>query len=88
MITPDLELENMTLKLRDAFRVFAWEMYKVSYSPHYTPDILYTRFYSLWKRSRVAEMDFFQLEALAIKKGFSIEELLTRRACYYGICNE
>lgn len=84
MIRPDPELERLTLKLRDAFRVFAWQMYKTSY-PSQNPNDVYCKFYTLWNRSRVAEMDFFRLKTLAIDKGFTVEEMLTIRVRYYGL---
>ena len=90
MIRPDPEIERMTLKLRDAFRVFAWQMFKVSYSNSDLDNLntLHSKFYGFWRRSRVSEMDFFQLKNLAIKKGFSIEEILSIRASYYGLNDE
>lgn len=90
MIRPDPEIERMTLKLRDAFRVFAWQMFKISYTSSDLDSLntLHSKFYGLWRRSRVAEMDFFQLKSLAIQKGFSIEDMLEIRAHYYGLNNE
>ena len=91
MITPDPNIERATLRLRDAFRVFAWEMFKVSYNNPKNPEnlnTLHSRFYWLWRQSRVSTMDFFQLENLAIEKGFSVEEFLMIRAHYYGFNSE
>lgn len=81
----DSEREQTTLRLRDAFRVLAWQVYETN--PEIREDLnqRYTRFYSRWKQSKIRSMDFSQLSELAAERGFSIEQLLTIRDCYYGI---
>lgn len=88
MITPDPELERLTLHLRDAFRILVWEMFKKDFNNPSDPENLntvYCGYYSLWRSSHVISMDFFQLKDLAIQKGFSVEELLENRQLYYGL---
>ncbi|MEG4594136.1 hypothetical protein QUB00_20345 [Microcoleus sp. F8_C2] len=48
-------------------------------------DQRYTKFYSRWTRSKIRSMDLAQLTELATERGFTIEELLFYRECYYGI---
>lgn len=85
MIQVDSETEQATLRLRDAFRVLAWQVYETN--PEIREDLnqRYTRFYSRWRQSKIRLMDLSQLTDLATERGFSIEQLLTIRECYYSI---
>lgn len=85
MIQLDTEIEQTTLRLRDAFRVLAWEVFETN--PQIREDLnqRYTRFYSRWRQSKIRSMDLSQLTQLAAERGFTIEQLLTIRECYYSI---
>ncbi|MEG4574266.1 hypothetical protein QUA56_16475 [Microcoleus sp. N3A4] len=85
MMQLDTQTEQKTLRLRDAFRVFAWEVFETN--PQIREDLnqRYTRFYSRWRQSKIRSMDLSQLTQLATERGFSVEQLLTIRECYYSI---
>ena len=85
MIQIDSETEQTTLRLRDAFRVLAWQVFETN--PEIREDLnqRYTRFYSRWRQSKIRSMDFIQLTELAAERGFSVEGLLFYRECYYSI---
>ncbi|MEG4587235.1 hypothetical protein QUA54_18745 [Microcoleus sp. MOSTC5] len=85
MTQADLETDQETLRLRDAFRVFAWQVFESHLLLKGDLDQRYTRFYSRWTRSKIRSMDLSQLTELATERGFSIEQLLTIRECYYCI---
>ena len=85
MIQADLETDQQTLRLRDAFRVLAWQVFETNPQIRENLDQRYTRFYSRWTRSKIRSMDLSQLTELATERGFSIEQLLTIRECYYCI---
>lgn len=80
-----IETDQKTLRLRDAFRVLAWEVFETN--PEIREDLnqRYSRFYSRWRQSKIRSMDLNQLTQLAAERGFSIEQLLTIRECYYSI---
>ncbi|MEG4210430.1 hypothetical protein [Microcoleus sp. S13_B4] len=84
-VDTQIETDQETLRLRDAFRVLAWEVFETN--PRIREDLnqRYTRFYSRWKQSKIRSMDLTQLTELAAERGFSIEQLLTIRECYYSI---
>ncbi|MEG4970551.1 hypothetical protein QUB11_28475 [Microcoleus sp. B6-A1] len=79
------ETDQETLRLRDAFRVLAWEVFESSLRLRGDLDQRYTKFNTRWMRSKIRSMDLAQLTELAAERGFSIEQLLTIRECYYGI---
>ncbi|MEG3933762.1 MULTISPECIES: hypothetical protein [unclassified Microcoleus] len=85
MIQIDSQTEQTTLRLRDAFRVLAWEVFETN--PEIREDLnqRYTRFYSRWRQCKIRSMDLTELSLLATERGFSIEQLLTIRECYYSI---
>lgn len=85
MMQLDTQTEQTTLRLRDAFRVLAWEVFETN--PEIREDLnqRYTRFYSRWRKSQIRSMDLSQLSELAAGRGFSIEQLLAIRECYYSI---
>ncbi|MEG4857106.1 hypothetical protein QUB75_04670 [Microcoleus sp. K1-B6] len=87
MMQPDAQIETdqKTLRLRDAFRVLAWEVFETN--PQIREDLnqRYTRFYSRWRNSKIRSMDLTELTLLATERGFSIEQLLAIRECYYSI---
>lgn len=79
------ETDQETLRLRDAFRVLAWQVFESHLLLKGDLDQRYTKFYTRWTRSKIRSMDLTQLTELAVERGFSIEQLLTIRECYYGI---
>ncbi|MEG5043568.1 hypothetical protein [Microcoleus sp. B4-C1] len=84
MIQADLETELETFRLRDAFRILAWNTYEINRK--YTElDQVYTQFYTRWSKCQIRSMDLAQLTELATERGFTIEGLLFYRECYYGI---
>ncbi|MEG5033360.1 hypothetical protein [Microcoleus sp. AT3-D2] len=85
MIQVDSQTEQTTLRLRDAFRVLAWEVFETN--PQIREDLnqRYTRFYSRWRNSKIRSMDLTELTLLATERGFSVEQLLIIRECYYSI---
>jgi hypothetical protein len=90
MIQPDLQTvdyktQQKTLRLRDAFRVLAWEVLETNPKIREDLNLRYTRFYSRWNKSQIPKMDFNQLEEFAIERGFTVEKLLFYRECYYSI---
>jgi len=85
MLQPDFETEQKTLVLRDAFRVLAWEIFETNPKNREDLNLRYTRFYSRWTKSEIRSMDLGQLKDLAVEKGFSVEQLLFYRECYYSI---
>lgn len=85
MMRLDTQTEQTTLRLRDAFRVLAWQVFETN--PQIREDLnqRYTRFYSRWRQSNIRSMDLSQLTELAAERGFSVEGLLFYRECYYSI---
>lgn len=85
MIKIDSQTEQTTLRLRDAFRVLAWQVFETN--PEIREDLnqRHTRFYSRWCKHRIHSMSYYELVVYTIKKGFSIEQLLLIREIYYGI---
>ncbi len=78
------ERSEIAKKLRDAFRVIAWQHFQ----PHLKETELsdcYTQFNSRWCRHRIHSMDYYELAGYTIEKGFSISQLLLMREIYYGI---
>lgn len=84
MIQADLETEQETFRLRDAFRVLAWNTYEV-HRKDTELDQVYTQFYTRWSKCQIRSMNLTQLTELATEKGFTIEGLLFYRECYYSI---
>jgi hypothetical protein len=85
MMQLDTQTEQTTLRLRDAFRVLAWEVFETNPQIHEDLNQRYTRFYSRWKKSKMRSMDLNELTQLATERGFSVEQLLTIRESYYSI---
>ncbi|MEG4850867.1 hypothetical protein QUB10_08145 [Microcoleus sp. B5-D4] len=85
MIQIDSETEQTTLRLRDAFRVLAWQVFESHLLLQGKLDQRYTNFYTRWTRSKIRLMDLSELTELAIERGFSVEQLLTIRECYYSL---
>lgn len=88
MVVQDFELEQTALKLRDAFRVLAWQHFR----PQTELSERYTQFTSRWNKSAIRSMDCAELIKLAAEKGLSIEQLLLIRSLrggtpsnYYGL---
>ncbi|MEG5063143.1 hypothetical protein QUB33_05915 [Microcoleus sp. B3-A4] len=84
-IDTQTETDQETLRLRDAFRVLAWEVCETNPQIREDLNLRHSRFYSRWKKSNIRSMDLTQLTQLAAERGFSIEQLLTIRECYYSI---
>ena len=85
MTEPDCETQQKTLRLRDAFRVLAWEVFETNSKNRENLNLRYTKFYSWWARGKIRSMNLMQLEELAVERGFSVEGLLFYRECYYSI---
>ncbi len=85
MTEPDFETQQKTLRLRDAFRVLAWEVFETNSKNRENLNLRYTKFYSRWAKSKIRLMNLMQLEELAVERGFSVEGLLFYRQCYYSI---
>lgn len=85
MMKIDLQTEQTTLRLRDAFRVLAWEVFETNPEIRQDLDQRYTRFYSRWTKCKIRSMDLTELTQLATEKGFSVEQLLITRKCYYSL---
>ena len=86
MITFDRDTEQITLKLRDAFRIIGWQYFR----PHKKSTELsecYTRFYTAWSKHPVKTMNYSQLIEYANELGFSTEQLLFIRSNYYCLIN-
>lgn len=84
MVRQDFETEQITLKLRDAFRILCWKCFRPDLKQSHLGDC-YTQFTSRWNKSSIRSMDYCELAILATSKGFSIEQLLLVREIYYGI---
>ena len=56
MMQLDTQTEQTTLRLRDAFRVLAWEVFETN--PEIREDLhqRYTRFYSRWRKSQIRSL--------------------------------
>lgn len=78
------EKRILAAKIRDAFRIMAWQYFRNDLGETKL-DERYTRFYSQWFRHRIQSMDYYELAAYTIRKGFSIKQLLLVREIYYGI---
>ncbi len=78
------EKRLLATKIRDAFRVMAWQHFRANVGETELSE-RYTRFYSSWFRHRIQSMDYYELAAYTIEKGFSISQLLLIREIYYGI---
>jgi len=85
MMKIDLQTAQTTLRLRDAFRVLAWQVFETNPQIREDLDQRYTRFYSRWRKCKIRSMDLTQLTQLATEKGFSVEQLLIIRKCYYSL---
>ncbi|MEG4496679.1 hypothetical protein QUB05_04715 [Microcoleus sp. F10-C6] len=85
MSEPDFETKQKTLRLRDAFRVLAWEVFETNPKNRENLNLRYTKFYSRWVKGKIRSMNLLQLEELAVERGFSVEGLLFYRECYYSI---
>ena len=48
MTEPDFETKQKTLRLRDAFRVLAWEVFETNPKNRENLNLRYTKFYSRW----------------------------------------
>ena len=77
------ERRMLATKIRDAFRILAWQYFQNV--PGTKLDERYARFYRVWGRHRVQSMDYYELVAYTIEKGFAIKQLLLIREIYYGI---
>ncbi|MDQ2096753.1 MAG: hypothetical protein QQW96_03800 [Tychonema bourrellyi B0820] len=84
MIRFDRETEKAALKLRDAFRIIAWQSTAFA---KYELDEKYTKFGDFWHKSYIRSMNYFLLTEFARELGFSVDELLTIRSNYYGLTN-
>ncbi len=83
-LAEDREIEQITLKLRDAFRIIGWQYFR----PHRKATELsecYTRFYTGWSKHPARTMDYFQLIEYANELEFSVDKLLFIRSNYYGL---
>lgn len=78
------ERRILATKIRDAFRVMAWQHFRTDLGETKL-DERYTRFYGFWFRHPIQSMDYYELAAYTIRKGFSISQLLLMREIYYGI---
>jgi hypothetical protein len=77
------EKRLLATKIRDAFRIMAWQYFRNV--PGENLGERYTRFYSFWFRHRMRSMDYDELVAYTIEKGFAIKQLLLMQEIYYGI---
>jgi hypothetical protein len=76
-----------TFRLRDAFRVLAWQVLETNPEIYNDLNLRYSRFYQKWNCSKIPRMNLQELEQLAIERGFSVEGLLFYRECYYSIAH-
>ena len=83
MIRIDPDLERKTLKLRDAFRVLGWQMFKTLFHQE-SLNTLHASYYTLWQKSEIKSMDLFSLQQLATNKDLSVDKLLEIRERHYG----
>ncbi|MEG3842617.1 hypothetical protein [Microcoleus sp. herbarium14] len=78
------EKRLLATKIRDAFRILAWQFFRRDLDETKL-DERYTQFYRVWGKHRIQSMDYYELAAYTIEKGFSIPQLLLMREIYYGI---
>ena len=62
----DFETKQKTLRLRDAFRVLAWEVFETNPKNRENLNLRYTKFYSRWVKGKIRSMNLMQLEELAV----------------------
>lgn len=83
-LVEDRDIERTTLKLRDAFRILAWQYFRPHLKQTHLHDC-YTMFMTHWTHGSIRSMDLTQLTSLAKEKNLSVENLLRCREIYYGL---